>query len=179
MFSRIFAIILFVLGGALAPAARADAFSQKFVPGGSQQPVSVVNFEDGHGRSLSLKDFSGRYVLLHLWASWCAPCVKEMPALEALRNKFNNRQFEIVALSEDHEGAAAAQAFYQRRGIQYMPVFVDRSGRAPALLHAEGLPTTIFINPSGTEYGRIAGEADWASPEALQFIQSWLKTRMR
>jgi len=175
MFSRLFAITLLVVVCFSAQPAAADSFTKQFIPTHPPRPVPMLNFEDSHGRTFSLQDFRGRYILLNLWASWCGPCVHEMPALDALRNKFTYRQFEVVALNEDHDGSSAAGAFYKRHGLQHMPIFIDTSSRVPSLLHVAGLPTTLFIDPRGMEIGRIEGEADWSSPEAVSFVTKWMQ----
>lgn len=175
MFSRLFAIILWVALCCSAQPANADSFTKQFIPTRPPRPVPMLTFEDSHGRTFSLQDFKGRYILLNLWASWCSPCVHEMPALDALRNTFTYRQFEVVALDEDHEGSSVAGVFYKRHSLQHMPIFIDTSGRTPSLLHATALPTTLFIDPQGMEIGRIEGEAEWSSPEAVSFITKWMQ----
>jgi len=178
MFLRLFAIALFVLAVGPAEPAYADSFTKRFIPDKPPQAAPMLNFEDVQGHALTLKDFKGRYLLVNLWASWCQPCVHEMPMLDALQSKFSYRQFEILALAEDHEALAAAQAFYSRHGLKNLQVFVDASGQAPSLLGARGLPLTFFIDPSGMEIGRVEGEADWNAPDAVGFVSNWVSKQI-
>lgn len=169
------AIVHFFLAMALltgfASLAHADLLQNQFAVTVPPRTVTV-SFEDSQGNSVSLADFRGKYVLLNLWATWCGPCVREMPALDRLRTHFHPKQLQIIALIEDHDGNAAAKAFYTRHNLTHLPIFVDSSGHAPSLLHIQGLPTTLLIDPEGREIGRVEGDAEWDSPDALAFIQN-------
>nr|MDP9128693.1 TlpA family protein disulfide reductase [Pseudomonadota bacterium] len=168
MVRRFFAITL--LAGALtgpltSPVpALADDFAAHFTATSPPVVVPGFNFEDGKGRQVSLKDFKGRYVLLNIWATWCGPCVKEMGSLDRLTQKLG---IHVVPLTEDRAGRGAAEAFYKRHNLTHLEVFVDKSGEAPGLLNANGLPTTLLIDPKGFEIGRVEGDAEWDSAEAI------------
>jgi thiol-disulfide isomerase/thioredoxin len=173
MFQRLFAILLFGLFFGLCTPVRADPVMPGFIAANPPRPMPMLTFTDNKGGIHDLKSYKGHFIVLNLWATWCAPCVKEMPGLNNLRAAFDTyRTFDVIAVTEDHDGLAAAQSFYTRHNINHIPIFADPSGQAPALLHARGLPTTILIAPNGMELGRVEGSADWTAPETIAFIQA-------
>jgi thiol-disulfide isomerase/thioredoxin len=135
-----------------------------------------VRFTDGDGRSVRLSGFRGKTILLNIWATWCAPCRKEMPALERLQAKLGGPAFEVVALSIDRGGATAVKSFYEELGIKDLRVYVDATAQAPSEFNAIGLPTTLLIDAQGREIGRKVGPAEWDSPEVVRVIQKYLET---
>ncbi len=141
-----------------------------------EPPVAApqISFSDGAGTSLSLEDFRGRVVLVNLWATWCAPCVREMPSLDRLQARLGGADFQVVALSIDRDGAAAIEPFYAAHGISHLPVYVDPRGAAPRALRALGLPTSVLIDRDGRLLARYEGAAEWDSPEAVALIQRYL-----
>ncbi|MGB9152806.1 MAG: TlpA disulfide reductase family protein, partial [Alphaproteobacteria bacterium] len=110
-----------------------------------------------------------------IWATWCGPCVKEMPSLEALQKNIGSPQFAILPLSEDRTDAAVS-TFYQRHALTHLPIAIDHAGTAPSALHIEGLPTTLLINPQGEEIARIEGDGDWNTPDVIAFLREQMKT---
>ena len=167
-------LAVFASGHALAaPKGMNDRLlSEHFVKAAPQQARLDLSFQDGAGRQTSLRDFKGRYVLLNVWATWCGPCVKEMPALNALQRHLAPRQVALVALAEDRKGQTAVAGFYQRHGLENLAVYVDAEGDAMALLKLRGLPTTLLVGPDGREIGRTETALDWMKPENL----AWLDT---
>jgi thiol-disulfide isomerase/thioredoxin len=155
--------------------ARASDFAAHFIATNPPIPMPLLSFEDSTGHALGLKDFEGRYILLNLWATWCGPCAHELPSLSALQGQFDMKRLTIIALTEDVDGRDIVQGFYKRHGIQHLAVYVDNTGRAPALLHARGLPTSYLINVKGEEIGRVEGEANWAAPDAVSFLKEQIK----
>jgi thiol-disulfide isomerase/thioredoxin len=173
MFRRLSAIALFALlvgAAGTGTFVRAEDADADFVALTPAEDLPVLAIEDGQGKSILLKDFRGRYVLLNLWASWCGPCAAEMPALDALAAKLDPAKFAVVALNEDHDGADLARSFYKRHGIVHLAAYIDADGRAPVRLHARGLPTTLLIGPDGLAVARLEGETDWTSPAMLQYL---------
>ncbi len=171
MFRKLCAIAL--LGVLAFPAlASAESFAHIFIPAVPPHPAPAIVFQDTSGHSLSLKDFSGSYVLLNLWATWCGPCVREMPSLSALQARFDPRRFVVIALNEDHDGLSAAPNFYSRYGIKSLFVYAENAGRAPMLFHAPGLPTSYLIDPHGMVIGRVEGATDWNAPDAVSFLET-------
>ena len=143
----------------------------------TKTPVSApgVAFTGPDGRPAHLSDFRGKVVVLNLWATWCAPCVKEMPTLAKLQTDYASRGVQVVALSQDREQATAqAKAFLAK----HAPLtFYQDAGFAvmPALnLPAPGFPTTVIYDKSGVQRAYLQGEADWSSPEAHAVIDKVL-----
>jgi thiol-disulfide isomerase/thioredoxin len=141
-----------------------------FLVKANRTAVPELKFFDGQGRARTLKDWQGQVVLLNLWASWCAPCRKEMPSLEALQRRFGSKDFEVVAISVDRGGLKVAQKFLEETQARLLRIYVDPSAKAIETLRALGLPVTVLIDRQGREIGRLLGPADWSSPEALRLI---------
>jgi len=139
------------------------------------QPVPDVRFEDADGKPFTLSNFRGKVVLLNVWATWCAPCRKEMPALDRLQQKLGGPDFQVVALAIDNGGAAAVQRFYDEMGIRAIAVYVDYSAEAPGKLRALGIPTTLLIDREGRERWRKTGPAEWDSPEIIESLRAKLR----
>ena len=136
--------------------------------------LPALQFQDGSGKPLTLADWKGRVVLLNLWATWCAPCRKEMPDLSKLEKELGSDQFEVVAISVDRKGAEASSAFLKETGADNLKLYVEPSTKIVNDLQSAGLPATLLIDRQGRELGRILGPADWASPEAQDIIKAAL-----
>jgi thiol-disulfide isomerase/thioredoxin len=133
--------------------------------------LPALSFRDGDDRPVSLEDFHGRIVLLNLWATWCAPCIDEMPALERLHTALGGEAFTVVALSIDRQGRRLVEPFLQRLNLTRLPVYLDPSGAVARTLGVPGLPTTVLIDRDGRELGRIAGTAPWDGEAAANLIR--------
>jgi thiol-disulfide isomerase/thioredoxin len=134
--------------------------------------IAELSFEDAAGQRRTLADFRGRYVLLNIWATWCAPCREEMPALDRLQASLGGADFEVVALSLDQQGRALAPRFFSEMGIKALKVYVDSSAQAASKLGAVGVPTTLLVDREGREIARRAGPAKWDAPEVLDELRS-------
>ncbi len=134
-------------------------------------PVPGVRFQTADGAPLSLADFRGKLVLLNVWATWCAPCRKEMPTLDSLQTRLGSETFEVVALSIDRGGLGPVQKFYSEIGIGNLKIYLDPSDGVTRTLGLFGLPTTLLIDPQGQEIGRLVGPAEWDSPETIELIR--------
>lgn len=131
-----------------------------------------VRFKDGAERELTLADFSGKVVLLNIWATWCAPCRHEMPTLDRLQGKLGSDAFEVVALSIDKAGAGTVRKFFEEIGVEHLSLYIDESARAAHALKAIGLPATLLLNREGQEIGRLVGPAEWDTPEMISLFES-------
>ena len=136
------------------------------------KPVPELTFVDGVGNEVSLADFRGEVVVLNLWATWCAPCRREMPSLDRLQARFGGNGLEVIALSLDRGDVAKVREFYHELGISSLAIYHDPDGAAGRELGAPGLPTTILIDRAGQEVGRLLGPAEWDSDEALAVIEA-------
>jgi thiol-disulfide isomerase/thioredoxin len=135
------------------------------------QPVPEISFQDANSQPRTLADFSGKIVLLNIWATWCAPCRKEMPTLDRLQAELGGPDFEVVALSVDRKGPEVVRRFYDEIGIKHLALNIDTSSKAMFTLGAFGLPLTLLIDRQGREVGRVVGPAEWDSPEMVAFIR--------
>lgn len=135
------------------------------------RPLPDIPFEDGHGAKRHLADFRGRVVLLNLWATWCAPCRAEMPTLDRLQARLGGKDFEVVALSLDQDGAPVVKRFFDEIGVHDLAIYVDREMNAQGALDAVGVPTTLLIDREGREVARKLGPAVWDSPDVTAVIR--------
>lgn len=161
------ALWLFVGAAALGAAERPANFILHAEP----RPVLELHFVDGEGRSRTLADFEGKVVLLNLWATWCPPCRKEMPALDHLQAALGGPGFEVVALSIDRAGVEPVRRFYGETEVKHLGIYLDTSGKALRGLGAVGLPTTLLLDREGREVGRLVGPAVWDTPEMVAFLR--------
>jgi thiol-disulfide isomerase/thioredoxin len=146
----------------------------------AKSPLLIPNlaFKDAAGKPLKLADFHGRTVLLNLWATWCVPCRKEMPTLDALEAKLGGPDFQVVAVNIDTRDPDKPKRFLKDLNITKLAYYADPDAKAfqdlKAIGRAFGLPTTVLVDPHGCEIGSIAGPAEWASDEAVKLIQAAL-----
>lgn len=146
----------------------------------AKSPLKVPDlaFQDASGKPLTLADWRGRTVLLNLWATWCVPCRKEMPSLDALQNRLGGPNFEVVTVNIDTRDADKPKAWLKEVGISKLNYYADPAAKTfqdlKAVGRAFGMPTTLLIDPNGCEIGTIAGPAEWASDDAIKLIEAAL-----
>lgn len=132
-------------------------------------------FTGADGQSSDLSDFRGRVVLVNFWATWCAPCLEEMPTLAALERAKGSSDFAVVPISVDGPTKETeARAMLARLAGNDLPFLIEPTRRIPISARAGGLPTTILYDREGRELARLAGAADWSSPEAVALIEAAL-----
>jgi thiol-disulfide isomerase/thioredoxin len=144
----------------------------------AQTPFHVpdLSFKDAQGRDKTLADWHGRTVLLNLWATWCIPCRREMPALDALEQKRGGPDFEVVAVNIDTRDPQKPLTFLRDVGVSHLAYYADQSARVFEDLKsagkAFGMPTTIIVDRAGCEIGTMAGPAEWASDDGLKLVST-------
>ena len=126
---------------------------------------------DGDGVAHGLAAFAGTGLVINLWATWCVPCVAELPALAVLAAGLKGSSIRVLAASSDRGGAAVVEAFYRRHGIAGLAVWLDPKGEAARIWGARGIPTTIIVDREGREAGRLEGAADWGSEAAAAAVR--------
>jgi len=141
-------------------AAHADTIALYDTP----RPAPPTVFKDANDADVTLAKFSGKVLVVNFWATWCAPCVKEMPTLDALEAKLGGPEFEVVAIAQDREGAKVAKPFADKNAWSNLDFYTEAGGKFMREARLNGLPTSLIIDKTGQEVGRVEGELDWASP---------------
>jgi thiol-disulfide isomerase/thioredoxin len=177
-FIHLSAFVAIALWGATAGAAEPPKFagiSGDFSPIDPPEQIAAPNFQDKMGQPVSLDSFKGKVVVLNFWATWCPPCVAEMPALDKLQADMGGKDFTVVAVSTDREGIKKSAPFYRRAGIKNLTLYNDTRGGMLDAFKAKALPVTIVLDREGRMIGRIEGAAQWDSPQAKALIEHYLK----
>jgi thiol-disulfide isomerase/thioredoxin len=141
-------------------------------------PVKLPDlaFEDADGKPRKLSDWRGKTVLVNLWATWCVPCRKEMPALDSLQTKLGGKDFEVVAINIDTRDPEKPKNFLKDANLTRLGYFSDTKAKVfqdlKSIGKALGMPTSILVDSQGCEIGNIAGPAEWASDDAIKLIKA-------
>lgn len=155
-----------------APPRLIDVGGAQFQRWASPRALPELRFTDAAGRPMSLRDFRGRVVLLNLWATWCPPCLEEMPALDRLNGKLGGAGFVVVALALD--SGPKAEEFLRRIKATTLLPYTDSGGVALRTFGVTNVPTTLLIGRDGREIGRLSGAAAWDQKPALDLIRPYL-----
>ncbi len=147
---------------------------EKFTPAAAHAPPPALAFRDRAGAAHDLGKFAGRIVLVNFWATWCAPCIREMPSLVRLQRRLGGKSFTVIALSEDRTGFDVITPFIAKHKLGQLPVFHDPKSRSALALKIPGLPTSVLFDREGRELGRLSGIAEWDSDEAVALIEYYL-----
>jgi len=139
--------------------------------------IAPFHFHVGQGRKSTLADFRSRIVLFNLWATWCPPCVREIPALDRLQAKFSKTDFIVLPLSQDHGGIAQVRTFYRRLGLRHLDVFSDPASRAGAGLPVDVLPASFLIGRDGRLTAFLRSYVDWDDPRAETMVRRLIAAR--
>ena len=138
-------------------------------PPGPKLPA--FDFTTATSGKKTLADYAGQGIVLNFWATWCTPCVKEMPALDQLARAVEGDRIAVLPLSSDRAGASAVEAFYKEQGIRSLPVLLDPDGAAARAIHARGLPTTVILDADGRERQRVEGAVEWSKPDVVAALR--------
>ncbi len=140
------------------------------------QDLSAISFKDKDGKNVTIADWKGRTILLNMWATWCAPCRREMPALQQLQVDLGGDNFEVVPVSVDLGDDSKPKAFYKKIKLDKLPFYADGTmeifSRLKKLGLAFGMPTTVIVDKEGCSLGVLNGPAEWASDDAKALVRA-------
>ncbi len=162
--------------GRMAPLARGEVAALAVAK--TPKMLPALAFHDGNGTEKTLADWRGRTVLLNLWATWCVPCRKEMPALDALQAKLGGPSFEVVSINIDTRDPEKPKAWLKEIGVERLAYYADNTAKVfqdlKVVGKAFGMPTTLIVDPHGCEVAYLAGPAEWASDDAVRLVTAAL-----
>ncbi len=179
-------VLLLAVGIVVAALARAAADEIPPVQGDvahfslyeTPKPAPDATFTDADGKALRLADWRGKVVLVNFWATWCAPCVREMPELDALQAALGGDGFQVLAISQDRGGAKVAGPFLRERlGLANLALHLDASWSFGKAMELRGLPTTFLIDADGMIVGKLEGIAAWDGADARALIDWYVSKR--
>jgi thiol-disulfide isomerase/thioredoxin len=170
-------LLLFLMGARTAVENGAVALERprlgEFIPSSPPVPAPTISLVDLAGNTVSLSEFAGRFVLINLWATWCEPCLREMPSLERMQSRLGDK-ITVVAISEDRGGSKTVEPFINKLGLKSFKTYLDPKSNAGRAFKVVGLPTSFLIDPEGRVLGRVEGAAEWDSPKLLGVLKSVL-----
>lgn len=134
--------------------------------------TSDLPFTGEDGTEMTLAAYQGQYVVLNFWATWCAPCRKEMPQLAALQTELGGDAMQVVTIATGRNPRPAMERFFAEIGVDNLPLHTDPRQALARSLGVLGLPVTIILDPQGQEIARLQGDADWSSDSALAIMRA-------
>jgi len=170
--------VFFLLAMFFASVAHAETpkILPQFEAADKARDMSDLTFQDAKGNARHISDYRGKLVLLNIWATWCVPCRREMPALDDLQGTYKNTPLQILPVSIDTgQSLDKISAFYHDNQIKHLPALIDKNLAITRELHPMGLPTSFLIGTDGRLLGKIEGFVPWDSPEAANLIELYLQ----
>ena len=153
--------------------AAGDTAVGEFTPVSPPRPAPELSFASRGGEMRHLADFRGKVLLVNLWATWCGPCVREMPSLERLQADLGDRLM-VLAISEDRGGAHVVEPFIAEHGLKHLAIYLDEDSAAQSAFHLRGLPTTFLVDANGRIRAMLEGGAEWDSPKIRALVELYL-----
>ena len=175
---RAFASLLLLILAGRGSATEANPYVSEraplgeFIPASPLLPAPAISFVDLAGNTVSLSEFTGKIVLVNLWATWCEPCLREMPSLERMQSRLGDK-IAVVAISEDR-GGKTVEPFIDKLGLRSVKIYLDPKSAIERAFKVQGLPTSILIDRKGRVLGRVEGAAEWDAPKLLEVLKSFL-----
>ncbi|MCX8506181.1 MAG: TlpA disulfide reductase family protein [Alphaproteobacteria bacterium] len=155
-----------------APPSEAQNKYGIFIPTSPPRPMPDLSFDEESGKKIIIRRLTGQIRIFNYWATWCAPCVAELPSLQRLADRKASIGVNVIAVSIDRGGFSTIAPFLKQHGLDKMMVLSDAAGQSMTEFSLKGLPTSILYNRQGEEIGRIEGEYNWDSPEVDQLIDT-------
>ena len=137
------------------------------------KPITAVIFEDFSGNEVSLKDYYGKLLIINFWATWCAPCKKEMPSLDSLYSDNSFKNLEVIAVNMEQPNTEKTKKFFDDLNIENMSLFFDSKFNLVKLFSLRGIPTTIFFNREGREFARVIGSIDFSADSFINWLSKY------
>jgi len=147
---------------------------KRFVFHDQKIPATDAVFHDATGNEVNFSDFKGKVILVNLWATWCAPCVKEMPDLNELQKSLGSEKFEVVLISQNSDGIESSLDFIKEKNITNLDTYIDSKRNVARSLKTNSLPTSLLIDADGFEVGRLIGPAEWNSSDSQALINYFI-----
>ena len=168
-------VVVLALSGFIALRYK-DAFINYLKPAAVAvgRPAPDFTASDMNGRTVRLADNRGKIVLLNIWATWCPPCVDEMPSLEKLYQEFKDQNFALMAVSIDSDGITAVAPFMKKHGLTF-PALIDSQAAIQTSYEITGVPETFIIDKKGILVRKVIGPLDWSAPEVLEYIRKLIQ----
>ena len=174
-FAAVFALVTPILALASEPVTDAEFETlSKSIPGFQRilntPPVPETKFLNGERQAISLQEFNGKALLVNFWATWCTPCVREMPDLNQLSEDFGGERFEVVAIASGQQVGMNPDAFLKEKGLDSLALYQDPHASLMKLFDTQTLPTTLIVDKQGRIRGGVRGAIDWNSDAARAAI---------
>ena len=181
---RLFRSVVLYAGLALgANAAMADTAALEALREGSMKKLLFIGepkaapqtpFFDADGNPHTLAEYKGKYILLNFWATWCPPCLAEMPSLDRLQTEIGGKNFQVVTIATGRNSVRGIKQFFDRVGVKNMPILLDTKQALARKMGVFGLPISIILDPQGREIARLRGDAEWDSDSAKSIFKALL-----
>ncbi len=163
---------LAVTGAAAEGPPLEGSFGERFQLQQGPQRAPDTAFATRGGKTVSLRDYEGRVLLVNFWATWCPPCIEEMPTLDALAAEMNSEAFKVMAVSTDRGGAKTVNEFLANKmSLDSLDIYLDPKAKLARAFGVTGMPTTYLIDADGVVVGHLQGAADWNSPAVKRLIR--------
>lgn len=179
--STLFAVLLILAGFASGDAHAESTFEElaQEVPGfrliTNKPPVPEKNFFDGDNKPVSLTEFEGKALMVNFWATWCTPCVTEMPILNDLAREFSGEDFDVIAIASGSQVGMEPKTFLKEHDLSELALYHDPHAGLMKLFETETLPTTLLVDRDGRIVGGVVGAADWDTDAARALLASLIK----
>ena len=174
--SLVIIVLIVILFGILILLQTKDSFYNPSSGPGPEKGLPAPNFSlpGLDGQMVSLADYRGKVVLLNIWATWCPPCLEEMPSMEKLYQELKGEGFEILAVSIDESGAQDVLPFMKKHKLSF-PALTDSKGAIKNLYQTTGVPESFIIDKDGILVEKVIGPRNWAIPETLRFFRNLIR----
>ena len=173
---------LFTTGFVLLPANISHAAGPKlsgpmqvFQLAPTTRPRPSATWKNAAGKDLTLADFSGKVVLVNYWASWCPPCIRELPSIDRLQASLGGDNFTVVAINIDRGGKPVARRMAKRLKLKHLTLYLDRESKSARNLGVRSMPTTFVFDRKGREVGKLEGGAEWDDKAAVELVKYFIK----